>query len=175
MLIEIARHLPIWIYLLLGYLVFVGVRALRPRILSLWRLLAVPGVFIVWGVVGLFQRSAVVPDAFLHWGAGLAVGLALAFVLPLTMLIDRNAGRVRTPGSVVPLLRNLGLFAAHLVLNIAAATHADTRLPFLGYDLLVSGLGFGYFAGWLWRFLRIYRTAPHTDLTPIDAVAAAQR
>lgn len=174
MLIEIARHLPIWVYLLLGYLVFVGIRALRPRILSLWRLLVVPGVFIVWGVIGLFQRSAVVPDAFLYWGAGAAVGLALAFALPLAILVDRKAKRVRTPGSVVPLLRNLGLFAAHLLLNIVAAMHADTRMSFLGYDLLVSGLGFGYFAGWLWRFVRIYRTAPHTDLTPIAEVTAAQ-
>lgn len=171
MLLEIARHIPIWIYLLLGYLVFVGVRALRPRILGLWRLLVVPGVFIVWGVVGLVQRSAAVPDAFLYWGAGTAAGTALAFLLPMAMLVDRQSGRVRTPGSVVPLLRNLGLFIAHMLLNILAATQVEARAQFLGYDLLVSGLGFGYFAGWLWRFVRLYRSAPHVDLTPIAAAA----
>lgn len=175
MLIEIARHIPIWVYLLLGYLVFVGVQGLRPRIRSVWRMLIVPAVFIVWGLIGLFQRSAVVQAAFVYWGGGAAIGLALGVALPLSMLVDRAAGRVRLPGSVVPLLRNVGLFAAHFVLNVAAAMHADTRMQFLGYDLLVSGLGFGYFAGWLWRFVLTYRTALPIDLAPIPGTAATRQ
>lgn len=172
MLLEIARHIPIWVYLLLGYLIFVGVQALRPRIRSLWRMLIVPGVFIVWGLVGLVQRSAVVPTAFVHWGGGAAIGLVLGALLPVPMLVDRVAARVRMPGSAVPLLRNVGLFVAHFALNVAAGIHADARVQMMGYDLLVSGLGFGYFAGWLWRFVATYRTAAQTDLTPIPAADA---
>ena len=175
MLLEIARHIPIWVYLLLGYLVFVGVQALRPRIRSVWRMLIVPAVFIVWGLVGLAQRSAVVPTAFVYWGGGALIGLVLGVVLPISMLVDHAAGRVRMAGSVVPLLRNVGLFVAHFALNVAAGIHADARLQMMGYDLLVSGLGFGYFAGWLWRFVRTYRAAPQTDLTPISGAAAIRQ
>jgi hypothetical protein len=75
------------------------------------------------------------------------------------------------PGSVLPLARVLFLFSAHYLLRVAAALHADTDETYLRWDLLVSGLGTGYFLGWSMRFLQSYRTAPSLDLNTAPAAA----
>jgi hypothetical protein len=71
---------------------------------------------------------------------------------------------VRQPGSVVPLLRNLGLFGAHYVLQVAMAVRPQWRDALLGWDLAVSGFSVGYFVAWSLRFVQGLRRAPDTDL-----------
>jgi hypothetical protein len=164
-LIEIFRHVPIWVFALLAYLIYVGVQALRPNVRRLQRMFVAPAVFIVWGLIGLFQRMGTVPAAGIYWLAGALIGVALGVAIRQSMRVDRAAQRVYLPGSPVPLLRNVGLFAAHFILNVTMAMFVVYRAQLAGCDVLVSGFGLGFFAGWLWRFLQTCREAPSIDLT----------
>ena len=48
----VLTHTPPWVFLLFAYLVWQGIRALQPRTQSIWRLMIVPLIFIVWASPG---------------------------------------------------------------------------------------------------------------------------
>jgi hypothetical protein len=161
-LLGILGHTPVWVWVLLAVLVFFGVRALRTRTMTVWRLMIVPGVFIIWGLVSLGLRIAAVPALIVDWLAGAALGFALAWGTTRLhgMVVDRAVGSVRLPGSSAPLSRNLAIFLAKYCLAVAIAV-APMRAGMLQHwDIMVSGFGAGYFAGWLVRFSLRYRNAP---------------
>ena len=47
---QILIHTPPWVWILLAYLVFQGIKAMQPRKTPIWRALIVPVVFIAWGI-----------------------------------------------------------------------------------------------------------------------------
>ena len=72
---NILLNTPWWAFALLAVLVILGVQALRPCTIMVWRLLAIPGVFIVWGLITLVTRSIGSPILLLDWFLTCAVGL----------------------------------------------------------------------------------------------------
>ena len=161
-LLGILGHTPVWVWVLLAVLVFLGVLSLRTRTVMVWRLMIVPGVFIIWGLVSIGLRITAAPALFVDWLAGAALGFALAWGTTRLrgMVVERAVGSVRLPGSSAPLLRNLAIFLAKYCLAVAIAV-APVRAGMLQHwDIVVSGFGAGYFAGWLVRFALRYRSAP---------------
>jgi hypothetical protein len=166
-LLGILGHTPGWVWVLLAVLVFFGVRALRTRTVTVWRLMIVPGVFIIWGLVSLGLRIAAAPALIVDWLAGAVLGFALAWATTRLhgIVVERERASVRLPGTSVPLLRNVAIFLAKYCLAVAIAV-APTRAGMLQHwDIAVSGFGTGYFAGWVVRFALRYRS------TPLPAVA----
>ncbi len=53
--LQIVANTPIWVWVLLAYLLFIGIRALRPSTAPLWRIAILPMVFFVWGLASLYQ------------------------------------------------------------------------------------------------------------------------
>ena len=53
---QILTHTPIWAWVLLAWLIWQGIRAMRPRTGTIGRALIVPAVFIVWGLSRLLSR-----------------------------------------------------------------------------------------------------------------------
>ena len=143
-------------------LVVLGVQALRPRTISVWRLPAIPLVFIVWGLITLATRSIGSPVLFLAWLIAGAAGLLLAWrtVRLDRLAVDRDRGVVQVPGSRVPLVRNLVIFGVKYVLTATIAISPDHRDTLLLCNFAVSGLMAGYFVGWLVRFALKYRGVP---------------
>jgi hypothetical protein len=162
MALAIVRHTPIWVFAILAVLVATGIQALRPRAVPIWRLLIVPGVFIVWGVIGIVQRAHVAPTFPLEWAGAVAVGLAIGWTTTRLagMTFDPARGVVGLPGSPFPLARSASIFVARYGLAVASA-FAATRSQYatiVAVDVAVSGLATGYFLGWLVRFVRFIRT-----------------
>src|SRR5690242_13650991 len=46
----IITHTPIWVWAILAYLIWQGIKAMQPRTTAIWRALIVPVVFIVLGL-----------------------------------------------------------------------------------------------------------------------------
>ena len=161
---------PIWVFVLLAYLIWIGLKRLRPGPRPLARIWITPAIFIVWGLIGLFRRPGDLSDVLWHWGAGAVAGGALGIAFTIPMQADRVRRWVLLPGSVLPLLRILIIFGAHYALRVAAAIHADSRDSLLAWDVVVSGASAGYFFGWSVRFWLAYQKAPAVDLA---AAAAA--
>ena len=165
MILEILTHTPVWVFALFAYLAWIGIQRLRPSVRRISAVWIVPLFFIAWGLSGLFTREAPIAP----WLLGAVLGAALGAGFPQPVQIDRKRGLVRQAGSVVPLLRNLFLFASHYVLRVAMAIDPAMHSTLLAADLAVSGFGAGYFAGWAIRFLIAWRRAPDVDLAPAPA------
>jgi hypothetical protein len=153
------QYTPPWVFALFALLVVLGVQALRPRIVPAWRMVATPLMFSGWGLITLATRSFESPMLFLAWLVAAAAGLLVAWrTVRLDHLgVDRHRGLVSVPGSHVPLVRNLLIFAVKYVLTAAAAISAANRDSFLLWNFAISGLMAGYFLCWLVRFAFKYR------------------
>ena len=166
MALGILRGTPWWVFLLAALLVWLGVRALRPRVTSVVRVLITPAVFVTWGVVSFVAGGRWSPAFALAWLLPAFAGVAIA-VLTVRMAdlrVDRGARLVLVPASVLPLVRNLTVFSAKYVLAIASAIHPEARAQLALWDVIVSGVSAGYFLGWLARFVHTYRNAPTASL-----------
>ena len=158
-MLQIIQHTPLWVFALLALLVLLGVQALRPRDVPIWRVLLVPAAFIVWGVLSLKPKVAVAPLLALDWLVTAAAGAALAWWTTKLegVRVDYAANRVHVPGSVVPLVRNVSIFLAKYCLAAAMAVAPALQGTLSPWDIAVSGLSAGYFIGWLVRFGLKYR------------------
>jgi hypothetical protein len=166
---QVLAGTPVWVFVLLAYLVWMGATRLKPGVRVLARIWITPAIFIAWGLVGLFQRPGDFSEVLIRWIAGLVVGGALGAAFRIPMQADRPQRLVLLPGSVLPLLRILIIFGAHYVLRVAAAIHPDMSATYLNWDIYVSGASAGYFAGWVVRFMMSYAKARQVDLKPASA------
>lgn len=168
---HILTATPTWVYVLLAYLTWIGLQRLKPATRNVRRLWITPAIFIAWGLSGLVTRHTEAA-AIAFWIGGALVGGAIGGSVPQPLRADHTSGRVWQPGSVIPLVRNLFLFGSHYLLNVASSLQPQSRGGLMEIDLLVSGLGAGYFAGWVLRFVHTWRAAPDEDLVGSSATSA---
>lgn len=160
-LFAILHNTPWWAFALFALLVARGVSALRTRSVPVARVLIVPAVFFAWGIASLVTRSAGSPVLAADWFACAAAGLAIGWQTTRLdgVQIDRASGRVTLPGSVVPMVRNLSIFAVKYALGVATALAPAWRGDIALWSIGVSGLSAGYFAAWVLRLTLRYRDA----------------
>lgn len=167
MLQQIFSHTPLYVWAILGFLVYRGVLASRARETSLRKLCIIPLVMLALslsGVRGSFGFDGVAPFA---WAAGALAGAALAWTLTdarkLTAYPER--GSVQRPGSWLPMILMMGIFcmkyAVAVTLSIvpAYAHAAGFMLPVC----LAYGIFSGIFLGGLLRTVAVYRQAHMTS------------
>lgn len=167
MIVAIVSHTPLWVFGLFVLLAAMGIMALRARLVRLPRILITPAVFIVWGIEGLVTKPQFSSVLASEWVLAVAAGAALAAAttrLP-ALRVDRARRLIHLPGSVRPLIRVMVIFCAKYALAVAAAISPAMRDSLVPWDVAVSGLGAGYFLGWLLRFLQAYRRAPGLALS----------
>lgn len=163
LIVEILAHTPVWVWLLLAFLISRGAAAMRPREVSPSRVLIVPAVFFVWGGSGLLagpDGSAPNIAAFVvALLVGLTAGRALNALSPAPRL-SRDTGLLAMPGSSVPLILICLAFAAKYTGNVAlamasdASAHAQLASAMVAVGGLFAGLFWGRTLGQFQRALR---------------------
>lgn len=120
---DIATGAPLWVYALLVVLIVLGLRRLRTRDMPRAGALAAPAIFVAWSLFGVyaFARHAGAVVAVGSWLAGAIIGVLTTFVLaePAGQLLPD--GRVRLPGSWLPLALYLGIFIVRFACGAWAA------------------------------------------------------
>ena len=147
MFVAIVQHTPGWVWAALLALVGAGLAQTRDRDVSLLRITILPLVLIVLSVSGVFRTFGHAPVALGGWAAG--VGAALAFARNTVAVRgaawSSSTGRLRVPGSWLPLALIVGLFAVKYVAGASLALH-----PALADDAAFAGacsLAYGSFGG----------------------------
>jgi hypothetical protein len=160
----IVTHTPVWVFVGLAYLVWVGVKGLGVRTLPMARVWLTPAIFILWSLSSLVggQALATVGPAWVI-GALLGAGPG-ALTSPRHIEFDRALGRVRFRGSPFPLIRNLVIFAARYVVGVMTATAAADHVSLAMWSAGVSGASAGYFIAWGLMFWRRLGKAPAMGL-----------
>jgi len=157
-LVEIIHGAPIWVWVLLVYLLSRGFKALKSGTAPLSRLAIIPAVFAGWGILHLLTSPLVGWSAALAWSFGALAGIVVGVFLASRsrFIVDPAANTVMLPGSVVPLVLIVLIFATKFWLGVELAT--VTNLSMLGWyamiDASVSGIVAGVFGG---RFLTYWR------------------
>jgi hypothetical protein len=156
----IVTHTPIWVFVGLAYLVWVGVKGLGTRTLPVARVWLTPAVFILWGLSSVFGGHGL-GAVGIAWMIGALLG-ATPGVLTAPRHIEFDPGhrRVQFRGSPFPLIRNLVIFAARYVLAVMTATAAADHASLALWSAGVSGASAGYFIGWSVMFWRRLGRAP---------------
>jgi hypothetical protein len=157
-LAAIIQGAPIWVWVLLAVLLSRGFKALHSTTATLSRLAIVPLIFAGWGIAQLVSNPLVGWSDVIVWMAGAAVGIAAGVYIASRsrFIVDPASHTVMVPGSVVPLLLIIAIFATKFWLGFHMATATDVES--LGMYMLsgaaVSGVVAGVFGG---RFITYWR------------------
>jgi hypothetical protein len=120
------KSTPPWVWLLLAFLLYRGIKALSPRTMTPRRML-LPIVFFVWALVGIFFELRNLPV----FAAALALGGALGWQLALRQpraSLDSASSLVHRPGSAMTLvLIGIG-FSLKYALSAFLARHPGIEL-----------------------------------------------
>ncbi len=155
---RILANTPVWVFVLLVYLIWQGAQALRPRTQAVWRMLIVPLVFFGMGLSRLVLAREHALEPLLAWFAALAVFAPLGlFNGPRLLAADRQHGTVTRPGSMGPLLRNVTVFSLQYGVAVASAMKLEPHAAVAIVGHAVSGASAGYFSGWAIALWRAYR------------------
>ncbi len=139
-------HTPLWVWGLLALLIAAGLAQTRAQRLSLQRAMALPALMLglsLWGVLANFAG----PAAPLVW-ALCALALATWGQRGVALAGARWSAterRFHRPGSWVPLLLMLGIFALKYGVGVSLALQPALRGN-AGFVLAVSA-GYGLFSG----------------------------
>jgi hypothetical protein len=156
--IAILTHTPPWVFALLALLIWQGCTALRPRSQPLARMLIIPAVFFLMGLSRLVLGGKSIGLVSV-WMAAAAVFAAVAlYTGPRSVTVDGATGRILRPGSVIPLVRNLTVFALQYAVAVVTAMKLQAAWEVAMAGQAVSGACAGYFLGWTIALLRGYRT-----------------
>ncbi|WP_058049591.1 DUF6622 family protein [Janthinobacterium sp. Ant5-2-1] len=161
MLQQIFSHTPLYVWAILGFLVYRGVLASRAREVTLRKLCIIPLVMLALslsGVRGSFGFDGVAPFA---WTIGALAGAALAWTLTDARKIVAIPGRasVQRPGSWVPLILMMSIFCMKYAVAVTLAiAPAYAHAPgFIVPVCLAYGCFSGIFLGGLLRTMAVYR------------------
>jgi hypothetical protein len=159
---QVLVNTPWWVFALFFLLLALGLVALRPRVVPLWRLLVTPAVFIGWGLVSLMLRFT--PLLAFDWVVAAAVGGLLARATVSAAEIRVKAEGIAVSGSALPLVRSMLIFFAKYGLSVAAVLVPAQQHNIAIWDIAVSGVSAGYFLGWLAILGLVYRRATRPAL-----------
>ena len=132
---------------LLAYLVWQGIKAMRPRTTAIGgRCIVVPAIFIVGGCpAGFGQQGNIWP--LVAWIAAALVSMPVGVLTPRPFEVEHATGRIIRPGSIYPLIRNLIVFGLQYTVAVLAAIHVDDHGVASIAGRAVSGAMSGYFIG----------------------------
>jgi hypothetical protein len=161
---QILVHTPPWVWVLLAYLVWQGIKAMQPRTVPIWRALIVPVVFIVWGIsrIGFGHQDSAWP--LLAWIAAALALLPLGVLTPRPFDVDHRTGEIIRPGSAFALIRNLVVFTLQYTVSVISAIDADDRAVAFIVGRAISGATAGYFFGSMIALLLAYRRKRAEDV-----------
>ncbi|MCU1135099.1 DUF6622 family protein [Stenotrophomonas maltophilia] len=161
MLQHLASQTPIWVWLLLAFLVTRGIAAMKPAETSLQKLAIVPGLFAVWGAWSISHRFGASLIAWSEWLGGIATGAALAWLLlnRLKLTLDRSTGKLWRSAdfSLLPLLLATFLVKYGFEVAFAVSPTLTASAGFSAAYLLLTGGFTGIFVGKYARYLASLR------------------
>lgn len=156
--VSVLAGTPLYAWCMLAGLIWQGVRSLRTHGQPVWRVLFVPVIFTMTGLLLLAGKPFMGLPSVLAWGVCFAVLVPAGLkIRPRLAGRDAAGGRVVLAGSPVPLLRNMVVFALQYATAASLALRPDMQPQIAVVACVISGASAGYFTGWTCGFLMACR------------------
>jgi hypothetical protein len=158
---QIARNVPVWVWLVFAALVVVGAIQTRSRPLARPFVMIAPAVMMslsIYGVVASFGGSVGPLSA---WMLGLVTAIAVnerLLLSPRGVRYDAVSARFEVPGSIVPLALMMCIFCTRFAVGTTTAV-APAVAASPGF-VWVTSASLGFWSGlFLSRAIRVLRSA----------------
>jgi hypothetical protein len=165
---QIAIHTPVWVYLLLIYLIVVGVKASKTRVVKLQRIFTIPAILAVMSVHTLMTTITLVDYLIVSsWIIAMLIGILLGWwqVKRLDIQIDKKRLLIQIPGTWSTMYILLTIFVAKYYFGYEKATNPILmeQLEFNVSMLAVSGVCTGLFIGRLIAYLYHFKNSTEVN------------
>jgi hypothetical protein len=161
----VATRTPWWVYALFLFLLYLGLRRLKPKRNRLWVAALAPGGFLLWSAVAAAMLTRAEPALAVAatWGSGFLIGAASAPVRLVPRPVPVAPGVFLFAASWVPLIAYMLIFWTRYGLEVWSAfvPRLDSQLAFAG--LALSALTAGRTVG---DFLPLVRHRPAGGAAP---------
>ncbi len=160
MLYQIATNTPRWVWILLGALLWIGLKQATARSASLKRITLMPlamTALSLYGTVNVFGADPLNLGVWLLAASLTATGV-LAQNLPAATRYDPATQRFSLPGSWVPLVLILGIFITKYVVGATTTLHPELARD-AGFSMVFCALYGGFSGVFLARAARLWRLA----------------
>lgn len=166
-IVNALKGTPWWVYVLFFYLLFIGIKALKPAVVSLKKMFILPIIFIAWSLYNLITELYD-PLHLGFWIVSLAAGTLLGWLMirSFPMKADKKKNLITTQGGPSTLILILLIFSTKYFFGYYTATHPEAmeNLSFVFFRLAASGLITGMFVGKALCIGYKYKKSDHTDL-----------
>ena len=163
MLGQIIFNTPLWVWALLAFLIYRGMRAAADREIPFGRIFIIPLVMLGLSLQGIGSAFGARFSVMLAWLAAAVVagGFAWHFTNYRKVVPDPARGILFQPGGWAPLLLMLGIFFTKYVVAVTLLMnpHYAQLTEFTVAICALYGMFNGIFIGNLLRLVSIYRRA----------------
>ena len=171
MLQQIVVHTPVWVWVLLAFLIIRGVMSMRPGETSLAKLAIVPALFTAWSLWSISTRYGASLEAWTLWLVGIAAGAGIGWLLlrRATLWVEASTGTLWRSAdfSLLPLLLITFLvkYGFEVALAVLPSLLADGG--FRAAYMLLTGLFTGIFIGKYCRYVRASQRVASTGVVEL--------
>ncbi len=163
--LQAIKATPWWVYILFFYVLYIGIRALKSRTMSVNRIFIIPLLFLFWSIWSLIARFQGAMD-LLIWGIFIVIGFTAGWGLFQRYKIraDHKKLLIRFPGNYFILILMLSIFAVKYFFGYMRATSPELSPMLHSLNFVVSGLSTGLFVGRTFAILKKFGKAKHEKL-----------
>ncbi len=165
---QTLTHTPWWVYLLFVYLILLGIKASKTRMVSLRKLFVIPLFFTFISIHTLFTSFSINAFSLSVLVGSILVGTLAGWaqIIRYQLKIDKQHGVIQIPGSWVTLALILVIFASKYYFGYELATDPQlVKQTGFEFSMLgISGLTTGLFVGRLACYVYRYITSAHTPI-----------
>jgi hypothetical protein len=157
------KNMPLLVFFLIAFLLWIGVRALKARTIRYRQLYILPSVFLAISANQMFNTYALGLWSFLSWAIATVLAAVVSWRLAEQTSIhhDHNKGTIELPGTWVTLCLILLFIAARLYFGrqLYVTPELQSDQGFIAQILGTTGLICGYYLGRSGSYLiRYFRT-----------------
>jgi hypothetical protein len=169
--LEIIKGTPWWVFLILCYLLIVGIKARYLGAVSLKiikKLFPLPFAFITWSAYALSMNYGANILTLGLWAGSLSIGSYLGWIFGKSIPIKLIDNKLHMQGSWLPLVLSLLIFSAKYFVGVITDINPASKQSFyvLGTDLIFSGSIAGIFLG---RLLALWKRCKSLEKTVVEA------
>jgi len=167
-MINIIRDTPLWVWVLLVFLLIRGISALKTRIVSLHSIFLVPTLFVVITLTGLYSPHFIKLSSIAVWTSSLLLGSVAGWLMfvNVKILADKKKKLLQLPGSALIFYLTLVIFGLKYYFGYTRAVNPSLAMSesHMTLELALFALIAGTVVGRMLCLIYQYWCAAHTNL-----------